>query len=78
MKKNQKCPKCSSTDIVAGVDLTGGGGAHTVYLEVCRKQLGGLFQPVEASSKASTYVCRQCGFVEIYAATPSHFRSTSA
>jgi predicted nucleic-acid-binding Zn-ribbon protein len=72
MKKNQKCPKCGSTDIGAAVELNAG-GANTVYLEVCRKKLGGLVQPVEAHSKATAYVCRQCGFVEIYADTPSQF-----
>ena len=78
MKNNKKCPKCSSTDIAAGVELNAGGGANTVHLEVCGKQLGGLFQPVEARSKVAACVCRQCGFVEIYADTPSQFRSTSA
>jgi len=76
MKKTQKCPKCASTDIVAGVELNAG-GANTVHLEVCSKQLGGLVQPVEARSKAKSYVCCQCGFVEVYADTPSQFRSAN-
>jgi len=77
MKTNQKCPKCGSTDIVAGVELNAG-GANTVQLEVCRKQLGGLVQPVEARGKATAYLCRQCGFVEIYADTPAQFRNATA
>jgi predicted nucleic-acid-binding Zn-ribbon protein len=77
MKKNQICPKCSSTDIATGVELTAG-GAHTVHLEICRRQLGGLVQPVEAASKIAACVCRECGFVEIYADAPSQFRSAKA
>ena len=72
MKRNEKCPKCGSTDIAADVELNAG-GANTVHLGVCRKRLGGLVQPVEAHSKATTYLRRQCGFVEIYASTPAQF-----
>jgi len=76
MRNNQKCPKCGSTDIVAGVVLNAG-GANTVHLEIYRKRLGGLVQPVEAHSKATAYVCSHCGFIEIYADTPSQFRGAN-
>jgi len=76
MKKTQKCPKCASTDIVAGVELNAGGG-NTVHLEVCSNKLGGLVQPVEARSNSTSYVCCECGFVEIYADSPSQFRRSN-
>jgi predicted nucleic-acid-binding Zn-ribbon protein len=76
MKNDQKCPKCGSTDIATGIELNAG-GANTVQLEVCRKQFGGLVQPVEGRSKATSYVCCQCGFVEIYADAPTQFRSAN-
>ena len=69
-------PKCNSDDIASGVGLNFG-GANTVHLEACRKQLGGLLQPLEGSSKVTACVRRQCGFVEVYAGTPSQFRSES-
>jgi predicted nucleic-acid-binding Zn-ribbon protein len=77
MKKNQKCPKCASSDIAIGAEPTAG-GAHTVYLETYRRKLGGLVQPVEASTRLTTYVCRECGFVEIYADEPLVFKSAKA
>lgn len=67
MKTSNACPKCSSTDVVANARIVDRGhlnveGALTVEMPGDGYSSGSIF------SQVSSWVCRQCGYMELYAA----------
>jgi len=66
--KENKCPKCGSTDIYAGTDVYPKSGPFT------RNSI-----PISLTSIAAldNYVCIQCGYVESYVAETEKLKEIS-
>ena len=72
MKQSHRCPKCHSTDLIAGVqplDLGDHNAAHTAQLATYRKPEALVFKGRQSTSMTAC-VCAQCGYIEFYADDP--------
>ncbi len=73
MKKTNQCPKCGSTDIV--VDATAIDRGHSDFQRELTVATFGkpdalVFKEAHKST-VSAWVCGQCGYLELYADSPS-------
>ncbi len=63
---NGVCPKCQATEVYRGVAAEGEGLTAGSYLAQVEIMAGQTLLAINLD----TYVCRQCGYVELYAANP--------
>jgi predicted nucleic-acid-binding Zn-ribbon protein len=73
MKRSGKCPKCESTDVIADVKAVDRGhydSQHSIKLATYKTPDAFLFKG-EQSSTVLSWVCRGCGYVELYADAPA-------
>ena len=59
--QNGQCPKCQSTEIYRGTPLAGEGSVHLAAFP------GNTFVNILVDA----YVCRNCGYIEMYVADSS-------
>jgi predicted nucleic-acid-binding Zn-ribbon protein len=72
MKSNQKCPKCSSVEIIVdAIVMAQGALAGRSPLRVMTfKDPAAAFDKEPQFSSVSAWICKACGFMEIYANRP--------
>ncbi len=72
MRESLSCPKCSHREILRTPLLDHGmHGVRTASATVVQvKKLGGLLTDAHPSGSISMYICRRCGFIELYADNP--------
>ena len=76
MKRTNKCPKCGSTEIFGNAKAID--RAHASEEEFTVATFGkpdALIFKEKHTSKVSAWVCGQCGYVELYADSPSDLKS---
>ena len=68
--KNEMCPKCGSSEIMAGLKVRDvGRNGHPLRVEVEEPepvQYGIFWIPQTALGDLRAWVCSQCGYVELY------------
>ena len=69
MKATQKCPKCSSLDIIAdAIVIDRGHLASANQMRVMTfKDPAAAFDKEPHFSTVSAWICKTCGFMELYA-----------
>ena len=77
MKRNRKCPKGGSTDIIADAKAIDRNESFDNELTVAtfRKPNAILFKGQQEST-LSAWVCADCGYVEFYANSPRALKLT--
>jgi predicted nucleic-acid-binding Zn-ribbon protein len=69
MKSSGKCPKCKSSDIIVDakvVDRAHYNAGQDLSIQTFRDPDAFLFKG-DRNSTVSAWVCRTCGYVELYA-----------
>jgi len=66
MKTSGQCPKCGSKDLVGGVTPVAE-RALPLKLVQFRNRSALFFKGMQAATRVSAFVCRSCGFIELYA-----------
>jgi predicted nucleic-acid-binding Zn-ribbon protein len=72
MKSSGECPKCSSRDLIKdakAVDRGDYNSGHDLSVATYRNPDALIFKG-KHESPLSAWVCRTCGFVELYADSP--------
>lgn len=69
--KNDPCPKCNSTEIMADVTVrdVGHAGPYPLRVEVVEPepaQHGFIWTPKSATGDIRAWICVQCGYTELY------------
>ena len=73
MKSNQKCPKCSSVEIIVDAIVVDRGhyNSGTSQLRVMTfKDPAAAFDKEPQFSSVSAWICKACGFTEMYVDRP--------
>ncbi len=73
MKRTNRCPKCGGNEIIADAKAIDRGHAN-VQNELTIATFGrpeALLFKDERTSAVSAWVCARCGYVELYADSPS-------
>lgn len=76
MKRTGKCPKCSSSDIIAdakAIDRGDGNAQLEMSVATFRNPNAIIFRGKQ-QSKVSAWVCATCGYVEYYADHPQDLK----
>lgn len=79
MRRERRCPKCGSDEIIADakvVDHTYGGEVEMTVATY--RHPGSLFFKQKVSTSVSAWVCGACGFIEFYADRPAVLDATLA
>jgi predicted nucleic-acid-binding Zn-ribbon protein len=79
MKRNSKCPKCGSSDIIADarvIDRSVQSNHTQLTVATFRKPDALLFKS-QQSTPVSAWVCAECGFVEFYADLPKTLKAVA-
>jgi predicted nucleic-acid-binding Zn-ribbon protein len=66
--KNGICPKCGSAEVYRGLATEGEGltaGSYASLVEISSDK-------ERATLWIDTFICRVCGYLEMYVATPEH------
>ena len=74
MKRNHKCPKCGSSEIIKdakAIDRSLYGVEEQLSLATFRKPDALMFKG-KSTTTVSAYVCGGCGYVEFYADSPEN------
>lgn len=74
MKRNHKCPKCGSSEIIKdakAIDRSLYGVEEELSLATFRKPDAIMFKG-KSTTTVSAYVCGGCGYVEFYADSPEN------
>ena len=74
MKRNHKCPKCGSSEIIKdakAIDRSLYGVEEELSLATFRKPDAIMFTG-KSTTTVSAYVCGGCGYVEFYADSPEN------
>ena len=73
MKKTGKCPKCSSTEIIADAKAVDRGhfDSQREFIVATFWKPDALIFKEKHTSIISAWVCGQCGYVELYADSAS-------
>ncbi len=77
MKRSGQCPKCGSMEIIAdaqALDRGDGNAKYELSVATFRKPDAVIFKQRQTST-VSAWVCKQCGYVELYADTPASLKS---
>jgi predicted nucleic-acid-binding Zn-ribbon protein len=79
MKLTGTCPKCGSKDVAANAEFhsrfQGSFDAMKEHnIVIYRDKRAGLFSRGKKKSRVTAWVCRNCGFIEFYAETPTDLR----
>jgi predicted nucleic-acid-binding Zn-ribbon protein len=80
MKRSRKCPKCGSTDIVVdakAIDRGDGNRQFEMSVATFRKPDALIFKEKQTTT-VSAWVCAACGFIELYADSPSSIKLPKA
>ena len=77
MKRENKCPKCGSNEVITNAEVFGQGDHSRVVVATCRKPDAIMFKGRQSSS-VSAWVCTACGFVEFYADSPKDLKIVAA
>ena len=69
--KNNRCPKCSSTEIMADVTVrdVGHAGPYPLRVEMVEQepaQHSFVWSPKTATGDIRAWICSQCGYTELY------------
>ena len=73
MKRTGKCPKCSSPDIIVDAKVIDSIEGTKMSIATFRMPQT-LFFRGKLASEVSAWVCARCGFVELYADSPSDIK----
>lgn len=80
MKKHSKCPKCGSTEIIADAKAIdrGHADAQKEFTVATFGKPDALIFKEKHTSIISAWVCGECGYVELYADSPSALKIPAA
>ena len=79
MKRTHQCPKCASTDIIAGASVIYRNQRSTnseITVATYRDPDALLFKGRHETT-TSAWVCATCGFIELYADDPAILKQAS-
>ena len=80
MKRNSKCPKCGSSDVIADAKAIDRGDCDTeqeLSVGTFRKPHAIVFKG-KLTTTLSAWVCGDCGYVEFYADDPQGIKVAAA
>ena len=77
MKRTNKCPKCGSTEIFSNAKAIdrGENNAQWEFTVATFGKPEALIFKDKHTSTVSAWVCGQCGYIELYADSPSDLKS---
>lgn len=80
MKRNSKCPKCGSTDVIADAKAIDRGHSdfqREMSVATFAKPDALIFKDKKLTT-VSAWVCADCGFIEFYADSPAAIKPPKA